>query len=79
LEIIAQSPKVPEITLCLRQEIDPGLRGKLATLLLHMDQTPAGREVLRKFKALRFVKANKADFVRIEEMAQEARAVVADH
>lgn len=79
LEIIAQSPKVPEITLCLRQEIDPGLREKLATLLLHMDQTPAGQEVLRKFKALRFVKANRADFVRIEEMAQAARAAVADH
>ncbi|MBI4792432.1 MAG: phosphate/phosphite/phosphonate ABC transporter substrate-binding protein [Deltaproteobacteria bacterium] len=79
LEIIAQSPKVPEITLCIRKEIDPELREKLSAVLLQMDQTPQGREVLKQFKALRFVKSYKTDFVRVEEMAQEARAAIAEH
>jgi phosphonate transport system substrate-binding protein len=79
LEIIAQSPKVPEITLCIRDEIDQDVREKMTAVLLQMDKTPAGREVLKQFKALRFVKANKADFVRVEEMAQEARSAIAEH
>lgn len=79
LEIIAQSPKVPEITLCLRAEIGQGLREKLSTVLLQMDKDAHGKEVLKQFSALRFVKSNKADFARIEEMAQEAQAVTTEH
>lgn len=78
LEIIAQSPKVPETTLCIRNEIDPHLRDMLATVLLRMDQNAPGRQALTAFKALRFVKANQADFVRIEEMAQEAQSVIVE-
>ncbi|MCB2183877.1 MAG: phosphate/phosphite/phosphonate ABC transporter substrate-binding protein [Desulfobulbaceae bacterium] len=79
LNILAKSSKAPEITLCIRNEIDPRLREKLSDILLHMDETSAGRKVLKLFKALRFVKPNRADFVRIEEMAQEARAAIAEH
>jgi len=79
LDIIAQSPKVPEITLCIRNEIDQVLREKLCAVLLDMDKTPQGKQVLKQFNALRFVKSSKADFVRIEEMAQEARAAIAEH
>jgi phosphonate transport system substrate-binding protein len=79
LEILAQSPEVPEITLCLRKEIDQSLRERLAAILLNMDKTEAGGKVLAQFKAQRFVKANIADFDRIEEMAQAARAAVAIH
>ena len=79
LDILAQSPKVPEITLCLKQEIGPDLRANMATVLLHMGITPRGKEVLQHFKALRFVKSSKSDFVVIEEMAQEARAAIAEH
>jgi len=79
LVVIAQSPKVPEITLCVKNVIDPELRAKLGAVLLRMDKTSDGRKVLKQFKAIRFVKSNRADFVRIEEMAQEARASVAEH
>jgi phosphonate transport system substrate-binding protein len=73
LDILAQSQKVPEITLCIRQEIDQDLRAKLSDALLRMDKTADGRKVLEQFKALRFVKSGKADFAGIEEMEQEAR------
>lgn len=79
LEIIAQSPKVPEITLCINNEINQELRTRLATVLFQMDKTSLGKKVLMQFHALRFVKSSKADFVSIEEMAQEARAAIAEH
>ena len=79
LSIIAQSPKVPEITLCIRQEINRDLREKLAIVLLHMDVTPQGKKVLKQFKALRFVKSSKEDFSIVEEMAKQAQAAVAEH
>lgn len=79
LRIIAQSPKVPEITLCLRSEIDSDLRAKLTAVLLQMDKTPQGQKVLEQFQALRFVKSTTADFEKVAEMAQEARAAIGEH
>lgn len=79
LDIIAQSPKVPEFTLCIKNDVDQNLRAKLAAVLFQMDKTNLGQKVLGKFQALRFIKANKADFVKIEEMAKEARSAIAEH
>ena len=72
LEIIARSPKVPEVTLCIKSEIDQDLREKLGRVLLHMNKTPDGIKVLQRFKAIRFIESKKADFVIIEKMAQRA-------
>ncbi|KPK31802.1 MAG: hypothetical protein AMK70_11700 [Nitrospira bacterium SG8_35_1] len=79
LEILAQSPKVPEVTLCIKTEIAQDLRERLAGVLLHMDQTPDGKKVLQQFKALRFVKSSKEDFTIIEKMAQEALGSLTVH
>lgn len=79
LEILAQSPKVPEVTLCIKTEIAQELRERLADVLLHMDQTPDGKKVLQQFKALRFVKSSKQDFTIIEKMAQEALGSLTVH
>jgi phosphonate transport system substrate-binding protein len=79
LRVIAQSPKTPEITLCMRSEINQELRTKLADVLFHMNETVDGIKALKQFKALRFAKSNKADFGKIEEMAQEARASITEH
>jgi len=79
LEIIARSPKVPEITLCIKSEIDQDLRQKLSNALLQMDKTPEGMKVLQKFKARRFVKSNKEDFIIIEEMAQRVMGSLTVH
>lgn len=74
LAILARSPKVPGITLCLRNEVDANLRKQLTDVLLHMETNAAGQKALKQFKALRFVKVNRADFSRIDEMEQEAQA-----
>lgn len=72
LEVIARSPKVPEITLCVKSAIGQDLRERLRTVLLQMDKTPAGMKVLQQFKAKSFVKSSKDDFIIIEEMARKA-------
>jgi len=79
LEIIAVSPKVPEVTLCIKNEIAKDLGERLTSILLHMDKTNEGKKVLRQFKALRFVSSSKEDFVIIEEMARKARGAIAEH
>jgi phosphonate transport system substrate-binding protein len=79
LEIIARSPKVPEVTLCIKSEIDQDLRERLGSVLLHMDKTPDGIKVLQRFKAIRFVESNKEDFVIIEKMAQIALGALTVH
>jgi len=79
LEIIARSPKVPEVTLCIKSEIDQDLREKLGRILLHMNKTPDGIKVLQRFKAIRFVESSKEDFVIIEKMAQRALGALTVH
>jgi phosphonate transport system substrate-binding protein len=69
LDIIAKSVKVPETTLCMRNEISPELRDKLVEILLQMDKTPEGIDVLKQIKARSFIKAQKNNYAAIEEMA----------
>jgi len=79
LFIIAQSQKVPEVTLCIRSELDQELRNRLSSVLLQMERTTEGRQVLRQFEALRFIKAERADFDIVDKLAQEARASIMEH
>lgn len=79
LSIIAQSPEVPEVTLCVRSEINSDFRTKMAAVLLHMDKTSQGKKVLEQFQAIGFVKSSTADFVKVEEMARETRAAIVEH
>lgn len=79
LRIIARSPKVPEVTLCIRKEVGQDIRERLGAALLNMDRTPEGRKVLGQFEALRFIPSATSDFDIIELMAQEARESIAEH
>ena len=79
LMIIAQSPDVPEITLCIRSEIPKDVRAKLSLVLLNMDKTSHGKKALEMFGALGFVKSEKTDFVKVEALAQEAQQAIAEH
>lgn len=79
LHILARSPKVPEVTLCVRKEVGENIRERLNAILLNMDKTPEGKKVLARFEALRFIQSNKSDFDIIEQMAQEAWASIAEH
>lgn len=79
LSVFARSSKVPEITFCMKKDIDEGLREKLREILLNMDKTPQGTLVLKQFEALRFVNSSPSDFDRIKEMALETWSDIAEH
>lgn len=79
LRIIAQSEKAPEVTLCIKNELDRDLREKLRAVLLQMDKTKEGKKVLRQFAALRFIQSNKSDFDQVDKLAQEAWATIVEH
>lgn len=72
LHIIAQSPPVPEITLCVKNDLDPQLMDKLRASLLKMDQTVEGHRVLRLMEAKRFTLTGPDDFTIVSELLQEA-------
>jgi len=79
LEIIARSPKIPEVTLCIKDEIAQYLGERLSRILLDMDKTPEGKKVLQQFRAVRFVKSSKVDFAIIEKMAQNTLGSLTVH
>ncbi len=72
LVIIAESPPVPEVTLCMRSDLNPELMVKIQTALLNMDQNVAGYRILKKLDAKRFISSSPADFSIVFDMAEEA-------
>lgn len=76
LLILGRSPAVPEITLCLRKDFDAAVRSRLSMILLTMDQTSQGQMALKRFKALRFVKAMAAEFSKVAALEEEVRPIL---
>ncbi|HER63308.1 MAG TPA: phosphate/phosphite/phosphonate ABC transporter substrate-binding protein [Desulfobacteraceae bacterium] len=72
LSIIATSPEVPEVTLCLKSDLAPEVLEKLRTALLKMDETVEGHKVLKQLAARRFVRASPDDFAVVSDMAEDA-------
>jgi len=68
LEIIAESPRVPETTLCIRKDLPADIKQKLLSILLIMDKIESGTEVLRKIETLRFINAKESDFSIVSDM-----------
>lgn len=79
LQIIAQSPPVPEVALCVKSELDPDLLEKLQIALLKMDQTVEGRRVLKQLEVKRFAPSSPADFSVVLEMAETAGLLMSDN
>lgn len=73
LRIIAQSEEFPEIILCLRKNIPQEIKNHITDVLLNMNQDPAGKEVLKKFGSLKFIKATVKDLSPIFNLAKRAR------
>ena len=72
LVILAGSGELPDTTLCLRRDLPAGIKARIRDVLLGMDKDPKGREVLRKFEALRFIPASRNDYEPFFEMAKKA-------
>lgn len=73
LRVIAQSEEFPENTLCLRKNISQEIKNRITDILLNMNQDPAGKEILKKFGALKFIKTTVKDLSPLFNLAKRAR------
>lgn len=62
LLILEKSPDVPENSLAVRKDLDNSLKIKLKETLLNMHNDPAGKDVLSKFGARRFIATTDKDY-----------------
>lgn len=65
---LALSQSVPENALVVREDLKAELGPRLADLLLKMDQTPRGREALKRFGAERFLPCGIEEYEAIYRM-----------
>lgn len=79
LVILATSPRVPSNGLCVRPEMDETLKARLKKTLLVLHEDDAGRKVLEKFGAMRFVETRKEDYQPVFDMAAAAGIRVEDY
>jgi phosphonate transport system substrate-binding protein len=70
--ILAQSAKVPLNALAVKPDLGPTLKKRMKLLLLDLDKSPAGKEVLKKFKAKKFIPTTDKDYLPVINMAKEA-------
>jgi phosphonate transport system substrate-binding protein len=62
LQVLATSPKVPSNTLAVSNKLDKSIIKQLKNTLLQMEQDKQGQEVLKKFKAIKFIETTVDDY-----------------
>ena len=62
LQVLATSPKVPSNTLSVSNKLDKSIIKQLKNTLLQMEQDKQGQEVLKKFKAIKFIETTVDDY-----------------
>ncbi len=72
LVILADSPRVPSNGLCVRSDMEEGLKAALKRALLDLSGDPDGSAVLAQFGALRFIETTAEDYRPVLEMARKA-------
>ena len=71
LLILEKSPDVPENALGLRKDIDETVIKKLKEVLLDMNSDPAGKNILEKFGARRFIETTNDDYQSIASYCKQ--------
>jgi len=79
LLVLAHSPAVPENALCVRGDLDVGLKRVLKDALLTMDRSEEGRKVLAEFGAARFVASSVEGYAVVLALAEEVGFDVNSH
>ncbi|MDO9287618.1 MAG: phosphate/phosphite/phosphonate ABC transporter substrate-binding protein [Thermodesulfovibrionales bacterium] len=79
LHIIAQSEELPETTLCLRKSISSKIKNRITDILLHMNEDPAGKKILKKFGAVKFIRAEAGDFNSVFNLARRAQINIKEY
>lgn len=72
LTVLAKSAMVPSNGLCVRKDLDEGLKKKLKTILLNLHEEAEGKRVLKQFGAIKFIETTTTDYQPVFEMATKA-------
>ncbi len=72
LVILAQSPQVPSNGLGVRSDLDATLKKQLKHVLIGMDKDAEGKEILKRFEALRFIPTSTEDYAPVFDIARKA-------
>lgn len=72
LLILAESPSVPSNGLGVRKDLSDAIKEQLRDVLLGMDKDPDGKEVLKRFEAIRFITTTKEDYTPVFDIARKA-------
>lgn len=71
-KILATSPPFPTDTLVVGRNLSQDLKDRLKTVLLAMDRTAGGKEILKQFGAARFVPTGVRDYVPVFEFIKKS-------
>lgn len=71
IKIIAQSPSMPANVLCLSRSLSPEIKSKIINALLDMENDPFGKNILKKMKFKRFIKASEDNFMPVYRLLDE--------
>lgn len=72
LTILDTSPDFPSNGLGVKKTLDASVKKKLRDILIGMNNDPQGREVLKKFEAIKFIPTTKEDYRRVFDIAEKA-------
>lgn len=72
LLILAQSPHVPSNGLGVRGDLSEIVKKQLKEALLYMDKDAEGKEVLKRFEAIRFIPTRREDYDPVFDIAKKA-------
>jgi phosphonate transport system substrate-binding protein len=70
--IISTSKELPDITLCVRQNIPREFKDKLTGVLIEMHKSVEGKKVLKSLEAQKFVRAHRKDFKAVHTLTRKA-------
>jgi phosphonate transport system substrate-binding protein len=70
LMILKRSPDVPENALALRKDIGGSMESKIKETLLGMHNDPKGKEILKRFGAIRFIETTEEDYKAVYDYAR---------
>jgi len=71
MRIVAESPEVPSNGFAVRKDLNSATKTWLKALLLTMDESQEGRDALKKFGALKFVKTSDEDYEALYNMIKD--------
>ena len=79
LVILAFSRDVPENGLAIRKDLGNSVKNKLKTALLDMHNDTAGKEVLKNFKAQKFIETTEDDYSNVYKYTKEIKLNLATY